>query len=70
MTKRKKRRLKIKLEVEKCLITHGEMQVRDIIYQLGKHKHYQVTPFELGGIIRSSERIEKISTGLYAFKET
>ncbi len=70
MTKRKKRRLKIKLEIEKCLIKNGQMQVRDIIYHLGKHKHYQVTPFELSGIIRSSNRIEKLSPGLYCFKET
>ena len=45
MTKRKKRRLKIKLEIEKCLIKNGQMQVRDIIYHLGKHKHYQVNSF-------------------------
>ena len=52
MTRRQKRKLKIKLQVEKYLIKNGEMQVRDIVYQLGQHKHFQVTPFELTGIFR------------------
>ena len=70
MTKRQKRVLKIKLEAEKFLIKNGQMNSRDLVFLLGKHKHYQVTPFELSGIIRSSDRIEKLSPGLYCFKET
>ena len=70
MTRRQKRKLKIKLQVEKYLIKNGEMQVRDIVYELGKHKHFQVTPFELTGILRTSDRVEKVSKGLYRFKET
>ncbi len=66
MSKRK-RVLKIRLEAEKCLIRKGELCVPDLIYELSQSgKHYQVTPYELTAILRSHERITKVSQGVYS----
>jgi|TARA_R110000744_G_scaffold17922_2_gene48399 hypothetical protein len=70
MTKRQKRVLKIKLEAERFLIEKGRMNSRDLVYYLGKHKHYQVTPMQLALILKSSNRVNKISPGVYQIKET
>tara|TARA_R100000963_G_scaffold11259_1_gene8231 strand:+ start:733 stop:948 length:216 start_codon:yes stop_codon:yes gene_type:complete len=70
MTKRQKRVLKIKLEAEKFLIKNGQMNSRDLVFLLGKHKHYQVTPMQLAFILKTSNRVDKISPGVYQMKET
>lgn len=66
---KKKRVLKIKLEAEKCLTRKGELAIHDLVFEISQRgHHYLVTSFELAAILRSHERIERTSCGVYAVK--
>ncbi len=68
MSKRR-RILKIKLEAEKCLMRKGELAIHDLVFEVSQRgNHYLVTSFELAGILRSHERIVKVSDGVYAVR--
>jgi len=68
MSKRR-RILKIKLEAEKCLMRKGELAIHYLVFEVSQRgNHYLVTSFELAGILRSHERIVKVSGGVYAIR--
>ena len=60
----------IRYEAEECLIKKGELTIQDLVYELSKQgRRYQVTAFELSGMLRSHPRIKKVKPGLYALSK-
>jgi|TARA_R100000152_G_C6782037_1_gene218095 hypothetical protein len=60
----------IRYEVEKSLIVKGELTIQDLVNELShKGMRFQVTPFELSGMLRAHPRIEKTTQGVYAISK-